>query len=139
MRTLLILRGLPGSGKSTMAKDLLQSGGYNCHFEADMFFEKTGTYIFDTKLLPMAHQWCQHMTEFCLEMDNAVIVSNTFTTEKEIQPYFDICKRLNIVPDIFVCTGNYKSVHNVPDTTIEKMKERWVNQLKFPQMVLNND
>ena len=41
-KVLYIVRGIPGSGKSTFAKSL---GG--THFEADMFFMKDGEYKFD--------------------------------------------------------------------------------------------
>lgn len=40
---LVLIRGLPGSGKSTMAKVLAQVG-YE-HYEADMFFERDGVYL----------------------------------------------------------------------------------------------
>ena len=41
-KVLYIVRGIPGSGKSTFAKSL---GG--THFEADMFFMKNGEYKYD--------------------------------------------------------------------------------------------
>lgn len=40
-----ILRGLPGSGKSTYAKKLAEEGWL--HFENDMYFMKNGKYVFD--------------------------------------------------------------------------------------------
>lgn len=51
---LIIVRGIPGSGKSTLAKKLcaLLGGAY---YEADMFFEQTGEYIFDPTKLAEAH------------------------------------------------------------------------------------
>ncbi len=52
--TLYIVRGIPGSGKSTFAKTL---GGQ--HYEADMFFiDENGVYNFDFTKIKDAHQWC---------------------------------------------------------------------------------
>jgi len=53
------------------------------------------------------------------------VVSNTFTTIKELRPYFDIAKELNIVPTVLLVQGNFKSVHNVPEKTLQKMKARF--------------
>lgn len=50
---LVLIRGLPGSGKSTMAK-VLALVGYQ-HFEADMFFVRDGTYCYDRSRIREAH------------------------------------------------------------------------------------
>ena len=42
MKAIYLLRGLPGAGKSTVAKRL---GGE--HYEADMYFMQDGEYKFD--------------------------------------------------------------------------------------------
>jgi energy-coupling factor transporter ATP-binding protein EcfA2 len=61
---LVLIRGLPGAGKSTMAK-VLALVGYE-HFEADMFFVKDGTYCYDRTRIRDAHAWCQNMTREAL-------------------------------------------------------------------------
>jgi len=52
---LLLVRGLPGSGKSTYAKTLTDRK----HIETDMYFALSGTYQWDGSKLGKAHQWCQ--------------------------------------------------------------------------------
>ena len=94
---MLVIRGVPGSGKSTLAK--IMASQLNAeHFEADMFFMQDGQYKFDFSLLPNAHRWCQNSVDKALSLNQPVIVSNTFTTFKEIKPYLDICKKHSIVP-----------------------------------------
>src|ERR1035437_9039203 len=85
---LIIIRGLPGSGKTTMA-GVLTRIGYR-HFEADMFFEVDGMYQYDATRIRDAHAWCQRMTQEALARGENVVVSNTFTHLREMQPYLEM-------------------------------------------------
>lgn len=127
MATLTLIRGLPGSGKTTLAKRLLASGTcMDRHFEADMYFtNEIGEYHFDPLLLADAHEWCQKMTEDALSNGHNAIVSNTFTTKREMQPYLDMANRYGIEPNIILAQGNYGSIHGVPEHTIRHMKNRF--------------
>lgn len=126
---LFLLRGLPGAGKSTMAKEL------NCiHLEADMWFisNETGEYQFDPKELGNAHAWCQDACKVALTYGKRVAVSNTFTEEWEMKPYFDMAAKLGV--QVFVMTvENYhggQSVHNVPEVAMERMEKRFSFKLR---------
>jgi hypothetical protein len=52
-------------------------------------------------------------------------VSNTFTTKKELQPYFDIAKEYGIIPTVILCQNSFGSVHNVPEETLKRMADRF--------------
>lgn len=129
MSKLYLIRGLPGSGKSTLAKNLLNSfTAYR--FEADMYFvDDYGNYNFDANKLRFAHEWCKEQTRKHLDKDDTVIVSNTFTTIKELKPYFEIAKEFGITPIVIHCQNQFQNVHNVPEETLIKMKARWCNDL----------
>lgn len=119
---LVLIRGLPGSGKSTIAKML---DGF-VHLEADMFFTKeNGEYIYEREKIKAAHEWCQAQAFSLLSLGGSVVVSNTFTRHREMAPYFEIADALGIKPSVIVATGNFKNVHDVPDEVIAKMRERW--------------
>lgn len=127
---LIIVRGLPGSGKSTIAKNVVThvtSVGDTCvHFETDMFFtDETGEYKYDVSKIVRAHEWCQQSVFSALAAGKSVVVSNTFVKKWEVQPYLDFCREKGITTSIVVASGNYKNVHNVPENVIARMKSNW--------------
>lgn len=123
---LILIRGLPGSGKTTIANKLLDEIGNSFHVEADMFFmRETGKYEFDKEKLKDAHKWCFDMACFALRGERTVIVSNTFVMKWEMEPYINFAVASGMPFKIITATGSYQSVHNVPSETIERMKARW--------------
>jgi predicted kinase len=141
INTLYLIRGLPGSGKSTEAKRLeATSPGLFRHVEADMYFILGDEYIFDASKLKQAHEWCQSKTEEYLERGYNTIVSNTFTTLKEIKPYEEIAKRLSVKLEVYQMNNSFKNIHNVPEETLRKMKSRWQeypNCIQIPPTTLS--
>jgi energy-coupling factor transporter ATP-binding protein EcfA2 len=127
MKELFLLRGLPGSGKSTLAKSL---GGE--HFEADMYFVRNGEYKFDASKLSNAHKWCKVSVEECMNLGyKRVIVSNTFTQEWEMKPYYEMAEEYGYRVYSLIVENRHGGVneHGVPDETLEKMENRF--QLKL--------
>ena len=122
MSRLILIRGLPGSGKSTIAKNIAAVCGY-VHVEADMFWiDGYGNYNFDISRLRDAHEWCRDYTYQLINRDGQdVVVSNTFTQKWEMSPYFQISDRAAVL----TCRGNFGSIHNVPQDVVEKMRARW--------------
>jgi len=126
-KVLIILRGLPGSGKSTFAKMLPT----NFHFETDMFFidQETKEYKFEPSELKRAHQWCHDRVQHAMHVyeANAISVSNTFTQEWEMEPYYKLAEQYGYRVTSLVVENRHgsKSVHNVPEETLDKMKKRF--------------
>lgn len=119
---LVIVRGLPGSGKSTYAE---KQTGY-VHIEADQFMiDKNGVYVFDRSRLKQNHRDCLKLCELLLLSGHRVIVANTFTRKAEYEPYVRLAETLDLTYKIVVMTGDYDSIHNVPEETIRVMKDRW--------------
>lgn len=126
--TLTLIRGLPGSGKSTIAK-LLASGGAN-HYEADMYFiDDHGQYKFDQNQIAQAHEWCQHQTRLELECGESAIVSNTFTTWRELRPYYEIAAEFGVTPSVILMQNNYGNIHDVPEVSLQRMRGRFTYDL----------
>jgi predicted kinase len=128
MKNLILLRGLPGSGKSTLAKMLVGKKEYY-HKEADMFFvDRDGNYNFQPSKIKDSHAWCQEEVEFLLNLEHSpVVVSNTFTQEWEMKPYIDLANQYGYTIFTIIVENRHgnSNVHNVPEETIEKMKNRF--------------
>lgn len=125
MGTLILLRGLPGSGKTSFAKTLNHNGN---HFEADMYFYKNEKYEFDVDNLIHAHNWCFNKTKTAIRNnEGVVVVSNTFTRKRELQNYIDLANEFNykVISLIVENRHGRESIHNVPEETISKMKNRF--------------
>lgn len=122
---LILVRGLPGSGKSTIARSLAQQ--YKAaHFEMDMFLtDKDGVYTWVGSQIPHADVWCRESTRDALEQGRTVVVSNTFTRNFEMKAYFKMAEVLNIPVEVIEAKGAFQNIHNVPETVLEVMKARW--------------
>lgn len=119
MNRLLIVRGLPGSGKSTYAQ--LQKG---IHIEADMYhINDEGRYDWKPENVHASHKWCQSLCKSKLEAGEDVVVSNTFTTLKELRPYLEMWDSV----EIHECKGQFQNIHDVPNEVLRKMKGRWIS------------
>lgn len=128
MKDLILLRGLPGSGKSTLAKILVGDKDY-CHKEADMYFiDSDGDYKFNPSKLKDAHNWCREEIEFAMKYEHSpVVVTNTFTQEWEMIPYFELAKKYGYRVHSLIVENRHGGVneHDVPQDILEKMKNRF--------------
>lgn len=126
--TLYLIRGVSGAGKSTFADTLWTSGVVHKVFEADdWFYAKDGIYQFDAADLHIAHLTCQQNTRFCLLNGKSVAVSNTSTTEREVEVYKSIADECNanFVSIIVENRHNGVNIHNVPEDKLQQMKDRF--------------
>ncbi|KAM8971372.1 NEDD4-binding protein 2 isoform X3 [Sarcophilus harrisii] len=87
-QTLVLLRGLPGSGKSFLARKLLEENPNGVILSSDDFFYKNGQYQFDGNLLGEAHEWNQKRAKEALEKKvSPIIIDNTNLQAWEMKPY----------------------------------------------------
>jgi predicted kinase len=125
MKTLYIVRGVAGAGKSTFAQTL------DCPvFEADQYFidSETGEYKFDGSKIKLAHNWCKLRVEQSMEDDfQKIAVSNTFTQEWEMDAYYELAKQYGYRVFSLIVENRHGGVneHGVPEDKLEQMKTRF--------------
>jgi predicted kinase len=133
-KVLYIVRGIPGSGKSTMAKMLVGEDFLVC--EADKYFidKETGEYNFDFTKIKEAHKLCQDTVETYMkdslvndQFYREIAVSNTFTQEWEMEPYLELAKTYGYKTFSIIVENRHGGVneHSVPDEVLTKMRERF--------------
>ena len=131
--TVVIVRGLPGSGKSTIAKQKYPDA---IHLSTDDRVTcRNGNYLWNTSTIRMSHELNQALCKTAIEIGHEVIVvDNTNTTYKEMKPYVELARKNNYGVEILEPETEWKfdvdechkrNTHNVPKASIQKMKDRW--------------
>lgn len=130
MNTLLLLGGLPGSGKTTLARKIAEIGTDVPIFAADDYFIQSGEYRFDPTKLTEAHADCQARTEDAMKKAySLVIVHNTFCDLWETTAYRILADKYGYRVH-FVTLGDarqsvdtlgQRNEHGVPSAAIRRM------------------
>lgn len=130
-KTLYILRGVSGAGKTTLANTLVGALPNAKDFSADKYFEDKE---FDHSLLGEAHKQCKEGVEQAMKDGvSNIIVHNTSTTEKEMRPYIDFAYLYGyaVVSLVVENRHGHRDVHNVPATTLIQQECRLKTHLKL--------
>lgn len=128
---LILLRGIPGSGKSTLGEIILQTPQQQNPdvLSADNFFvDENGVYNFDSTKIKEAHNMCQQKCAERMRLEfSKIVVANTFTQEWEMQPYFEMANRYGYRIHTLIVENRHgsRNVHNVPDEKLGQMKDRF--------------
>lgn len=128
MKKLVIMRGAPGSGKSTYVK---QNYPNAVVCSADFYHtDENGNYNWRPENVAAAHASCQaNCSHAMAESQEVVVVDNTNTRLKEMQPYLKLAETLGyevvVVQLTMPLESLYgKNIHNVPNKSVKAMYER---------------
>lgn len=133
MPDLIIVRGVPGSGKTTFANQCAatyrEAGMSSVVLSADDWMvNDEGEYAFDHKRLPEVHSACQRMANMQMMVGTKVIfVANTFVRKWEMEPYLVLAKMWGYTVQVYRMTGEYENVHGVPSDKVAIMRSNMEN------------
>jgi len=145
MKKLLILRGIPGSGKSTYANtrtDAAIQEGYmsTTVCSADNYFVRPDkVYDFNGKKIKNAHAWCRGKVYAAMKGDtwgpsDLIVLDNTNTRHWEYKAYVELAEKHGYEVEIQVI-GKFdaetvqlyaeRNTHGVPVEKVIEMAERF--------------
>ncbi|NXN47418.1 N4BP2 protein, partial [Rhinoptilus africanus] len=105
-QVLVLLRGVPGSGKSYLARTLLEDNPGGIILSTDDYFYKHGQYHYDPDCLGEAHDWNRKRAKEAFEMGiSPIIIDNTNIQAWEMKPYVTLAQQFK-----------YKVMFREPDT-----------------------
>lgn len=139
-KVLVILRGLPGSGKSYLARKIVEItvGTQDYHkfiFSADDFFMRRGTYQYDPTKLQDAHGFNQSRAFDAMRRGiSPVIIDNTNTQMWEMKPYAMVASQNAYIIEILEPDTRWafnerelsrRNTHGVPRVKLKEMLMRY--------------
>lgn len=141
-RILVIVRGLPGAGKSTIAAQFgvpvreadQYDGLYTYHEDGTVEFHGMTAMPDGALMVGHAHNWCQSCIREDLAGDEPVaVVANTFVQGWEFTPYLEMAREAGARVVVIDCydggmddaTLAARNVHGVPEVAIARMRSNW--------------
>lgn len=146
MATLYLMQGIPGSGKSTIARAISENTGAVIFSTDDYWYLNDPTkYQFDPNLIGEAHRWNQQRTLIRMmdakiyqdevEGRNAdIIIDNTNIKNRDINPYLVLASlynytvqvvRVQVDPKLAIMRQHDRSAdRRIPDDVIRRMNDK---------------
>ena len=125
MKNLILIRGVSGSGKSTVAA-LFNTN--NLASTDDFFIDEYGDYVYNANSLVINHQKCQLAVKMMMQDgEELIVVHNTFTKDWEMDAYFALAKENGYAVHTIIVENRHgsKNVHDVPKDKIDEQRERF--------------
>jgi predicted kinase len=140
MSELVIVRGLPGSGKSHYVKDNYKTKNY-LYYEPDyLITDVFGNYRFNAQIWDSVNVLLFKLVDFALARKENVVIADVFTNESSLLPYIILTQRhqskLNIVTIIHDCLdsdGSLSNTHNLALSVFEDMRKEFKLNLDLSQ------
>ena len=155
MPEFIFVRGLPGSGKSFLAKQILEFFKNNGQiFSTDDYFclNPEGVYKFKGSQLKQAHAWNQRRVAAAVKADmQVIIVDNTNTTLAELRSYSTSARKAHdkgyVVHlresetqwrrNVEECAK--RNSHGVPIKAIQRMADRYQDDIEVKDILSQDE
>lgn len=128
MNSLILLRGLPGSGKTTLAKELSENGKHPVFSVDDFFTLSNGDYNFEFDKNHLAYKQCEENTKASMHKGvSKIFIDNVFSLEWELEPYLKLASEFNYRIFVLTVENRHKghNIHQISDEQIQKMAQKY--------------
>lgn len=115
---LRVIRGLPGSGKSTYGRKF---GAIL--IESDMALFYNGKYTWTPENHEKAIRWVGTMLQLNLLYNHDITLCGVFTKARVFQKHIDLAKKHGYKVEVHRCTANYGNIHDVPEEVLQSMAD----------------
>ena len=125
-KDLYILRGIPGSGKSTVAEEIANGSVICC--ADDYYTDSDGVYNWYPEGIKHAHAESQNKCmQAMINGDERIVIANTNTTIKEMAPYVELAETYGYRVFSLIVENRHGGVnaHGVPEATLSNMMRRF--------------
>ena len=129
---LQIIRGLPGSGKTTLA---IERYSHLMRIETDMFFYRQGAYRFTLENNKKAVEWFNNAIIRLCSTGMDFVATGVFAAHTERLAFAIQCAS-DWGYDVYVktLTSQYKGIHAVPQEHFDAMKASFLSERKLKGM-----
>lgn len=122
MAIMVLVRGLPCSGKTTYAQVNFASQGFK-HIEIDMFFTKNGVFKYEPGRYEEAAEWCQRKAIDIVKLGQDIVVSNVFLRHWEMGFYLQLAEKHGYEIIVHTCQIAFKCKSSYPQKVLNYMQE----------------
>jgi len=151
-KTLILIQGLPSSGKSTIARTLVPSMAQIVEND-DYFMVPTPEgkkYLYVGEMIPLAVQWCESEAFRRLMVFDTIVVANTFIKRAHVLSYVDTAIDFKVNVKILMPNTSWafdvqecfkRNTHGCPLDVIQRMHDGFevVSQADIDQYVTDNE
>lgn len=135
MKTVILIRGVAGAGKSTVANILISNRGYVSVSADDYFVDTDGNYNFDATQIHLAHADCQlKFLNFLKEPStDVIIVDNTNVDMSAIETYKKLAEEYGSMFVSLIVENRHgnESIHNVPSYILDRQESKILDCIKL--------
>ena len=141
-KILYLVRGIPGSGKSYLAKQIGLGGAI---FSTDDFFMVNGEYKFNPSQIGRAHQWNQERAKNAMQSGiTPIVIDNTNVQAWQMKFYVEEARKNGYKIEIKEPETSWKfdaeelakrNQHGVPKSTIERMIGQWEKDISVDDII----